>query len=322
MRTRFLLTVAIMLGGLLMAEPLYATDVGHYVPGVVNIRDFVVPPPGLYYEQFNLYYHTDEFKNRNGDSVDTVTIDGTTINLDIDVDVFAIVPTFVWVSNFKLLGASYAAFISPAFQSTSVDAALSIRDQGVEVDDSNFGFGDLFVMPIWLGWHWPRFDLAAGYGFYAPTGRYEGGESDNIGLGFWTHQFQASGIFYVTANKAKAVMLTTTYEIHGDKEDTDLTPGDNFTLEWGISQYLSERFELGIAGYSSWQVENDSGSAFRLDRGVKDQVHAAGLQVSYWVLKDRLNLAARYLREFEARDRFEGQLATLTLTYVIWAKQG
>ena len=79
---------------------------------------------------------------------------------------------------------------------------------------------------------------------------------------------------------------------------------------------------MGIAGYSSWQVENDSGSAFRLDRGVKDQVHAAGLQVSYWVLKDRLNLAARYLREFEARDRFEGQLATLTLTYVIWAKQG
>jgi hypothetical protein len=33
----------------------------------------------------------------------------------------------------------------------------------------------------------PRVDLTAGYGFYAPTGRFELGATDNIGLGFWTH---------------------------------------------------------------------------------------------------------------------------------------
>ncbi len=47
MRTRFLLTVAIMLCGLLMAEPLYATDVGHYVPGgFATLIDLPPTKPG------------------------------------------------------------------------------------------------------------------------------------------------------------------------------------------------------------------------------------------------------------------------------------
>lgn len=175
MRTLVLTVITLVLGLLTATTPLYAIDVGHYVPGVANIRDFAMPPPGFYYEQFHVYYRSDDFKNRHGDSVDTVTIGGATITLDVDVDVFAIVPTFIWVSNFKILGANYAAYIAPALQSTSVDTALSLRDRGREVDDGQFGFGDLFVMPVWLGWHWPRFDLSAGYGFYTPTGRYEGG---------------------------------------------------------------------------------------------------------------------------------------------------
>jgi hypothetical protein len=33
----------------------------------------------------------------------------------------------------------------------------------------------------------------AGYGFTAPTGSFEQGDPDNLGLGFWTHQLQADG---------------------------------------------------------------------------------------------------------------------------------
>ena len=62
--------------------------------------------------------------------------------------------------------------------------------------------------------------------------------ADNIGLGFWTHQLQGAVTWYPWAHKATAVLAALTYEIHGDKEDFDLTPGQNLTWNWGISQFL------------------------------------------------------------------------------------
>ena len=41
-----------------------------------------------------------------------------------------------------------------------------------------------------------RFNLTTAYSFAAPTGRYELGADDNIGLGFWTHQFQGFGYYF------------------------------------------------------------------------------------------------------------------------------
>ena len=89
---------------------------------------------------------------------------------------------------------------------------------------------------------------------------------DNIGLGFWTHQLQAAGAWYPFENRGTAVTLAGTYEIHHEMEDRDLTPGERFTLNWGVSQYLpltkdqTWLAEIGASGYSQWQVAEDSGS--------------------------------------------------------------
>ena len=84
--------------------------------------------------------------------------------------------------------------------------------------------------------------------------------ADNIGYGFWTHQFQGAATWYHWADRRMAVAGALTYEANGKKEDFDLTPGDIVTLNWGVDQYLPVRsnenllLDLGIAGYSSWQV--------------------------------------------------------------------
>jgi len=75
-------------------------------------------------------------------------------------------------------------------------------------------------------------------------------------------------------------MLAGTYEIHHEKDDADITPGDRFSLDWGISQFLPLNKdqtllgELGIAGYSQWQVDvdEDSGSNVIQALNVKDKV--------------------------------------------------
>lgn len=307
--------VAVLLCSLTISSPSNAREGGHYSAGVANIRDFEVPPEGFYYEQYNIFYHSDQFKNRRGDKVDSINLRGVDIEVEPDVELFAIAPTFLWSTDYKILGANYAAYVQPTLGTTSVGASLSSRNIGLEVDDSQFGIGDVFVQPLWLGWNFDQAHLSFGYGFYAPVGVFDADDADNIGLGFWTNQFQLGGYYYLDKERATALMLTTTYEIHSNKQDVDITPGNHFSLDWGISQYLSERLEVGVTGYSQWQVEDDTGSDTTLDPTARTEVHAVGGQISYWPLKEKLNIAVRYLHEYAAETRFEGDLGTLTLTY-------
>jgi hypothetical protein len=110
-----------------------------------------------------------------------------------------------------------------------------------------------------------------------------------------------------------------TYEIHGEKNDFDLTPGDNLTLNWGISQFLPLTkdqkllLELGPAGYSSWQITDDTGRDAR-NGDVHDQVHAVGGQLGLAYVPWNAALNFKYFYEFAAEDRFQGQALTLSLS--------
>ena len=273
----------ILIGSVQVAE---SGELGHYMPGVASVRDFVVPSdPGFYYIQYNLFYTTDTYKDHNGDSVDSVSIGPVTLKVEADVDAYGIQPTFIWVSPWKLLGARYAAFIGTPVLNTSVQAALSTETRFGRSDENQWGLGDLYVKPLWLGWNSKHFGISAGYGFYAPTGEYDDGAVDNTGLGFWTHELQAGITWYPWEHQGTAVMLTGTYELHTEKDGVDITPGDRFSLDWGVSQFLplnkteSLLVELGVVGYSQWQVDEDSGSDVIQVLNVKDEIHGIGGQI-------------------------------------------
>lgn len=307
-----------------------AGEIGHFNPGVANIRDFAMPAPGYYGVLYNYWYWTHQYNDRNGDKVNSITVGpggGTNLNLNVDVNLYAIAPTFIWVSDCTVLGAKYGAYISPVFANSSVGASLSrITGTGRSLNSSQFGAGDLFVQPLWLGWSKKHWDLSLGYGFYAPVGRYDiqtvtlpvvgsftAEAPDNIGLGFWTHQFQGTALWYPWEHRATAVCAALTYELHGKKKDFDLTPGQNLTLNWGVSQYLPLRkdnkllLELGLSGYSSWQISDDSGSDAK-NPGVHDSVHAVGGQLGLTYVPWNAAVNLHYLNEISAQDRFQGDV--------------
>ncbi len=316
-----------------------AAEIGHYVGGLVNIRDYQQPAaPGFYAALYNYYYQTGRVNDANGNEKSSVTIQpgpgpGLTLDIDPDVDVYALAPALIWVSDWKLLGASYGALILPVFSNTSVGASLSTQlGQGVNADTSQFGIGDWYFQPIWLGWHLEHFDFSLAYGFYAPTGKYDTEphtfpvlgtvrveSADNIGLGFWTNQFQGAASWYPWVNKATAVAIALTYEIHSEKEDFHVTPGQVVSLNWGVSQYLPLNkdqtwlVELGPAGYDQWQVTSDDGQ--NASNGLLDQTHAAGGQVGITSVKHELAINFHYFREFLTEDRFEGHVFGLSGAY-------
>lgn len=146
-----------------------------------------------------------------------------------------------------------------------------------------------------------------------PVGEYDVGDNDNIGLGFWTAQLKGAAYYYLDAQQASALMLAATYETHTEKDGTDITPGDHFAIEYGFSQYLSQRLEVGVAGYSQWQLEGDEGSGTLLDPSVEAEVHGIGAQLAYWATP-RLNLSAKYMKEYNAEARFEGEWIMFNIT--------
>jgi len=313
-----------------------AGEVGHFSPGLASIRDFVVPAPGFYGILYNYGYMSDQINDSEGEEISQVTIGqppmSATLDLDVDVDVTVFSPGLMWASNWKIFGATYAACFMVPLANTSIGASLATQTgAGRSVDESQFGLGDMFVQPLWLGWNKPHADFALGYGLYIPTGRYETetvaipvvGEirteaTDNIGLGFLTHQLQGAFSWYPWTDRRMAVAGALSWEIHGEKEDFDLTPGQNLSLNWGVSQYLplnTKRTliaEIGPAGYDSWQVTDDDGAAAR-NPSVHDDVHGVGMQLGAIYVPWRVTANLRYLYEFAASDRFDGQSIGLNL---------
>jgi hypothetical protein len=246
-----------------------------------------------------------------------VPIGQRSLDLDVNLDLYSLAPVVLWNTGFKILGADYGMIGALPFGGPSVQVALSLGPElGIEADESAFGLQDLLVQPLWLGWHWPNADLSLAYAFYAPSGRFDQGAPDNLGLGFWTHQFPLGGA-YSFLKRATALVMALTYEIHVNKEDVDIQPGSDLSFNYGVSQFLPAGrglVEIGVLDYSQWQVTDDDGADAR-NPGVHDRVHAIGGQLGYAMPKWRLGITMKYLYEYYAEDRFRGQALTWSIGY-------
>ncbi len=270
----------------------------HYTNGVEGIRAASLPPPGFYFRLYNVFYSADELKDRNGEGFG-----------NFDLDVFAVVPRFIWITNYKLLGADY--FVDVVVPLVNTDISLGMGNMTVFSDDQ-FGLGDIAVEPFGLSWHGERYDAAISAGAYVPVGEYDETEPASPGLNYWTGMITAGATYYLDQPKTWSASILARYEFHGENDDTDMTNGDDFHFEWGIGKKLAQFWEIGAAGYCQWQVSDDSGLGATDSR---DQVYAAGPEVNYYIAPLKTNATFRYVMEFDAEDRSEGEVASLTLTY-------
>ena len=336
---KFLLLVSVicLLG---IAQLASAGEVGHYAPGIANPRDFVVPAPGFYYLQYNPYYSTDTYANDHGNKVKsleasrTVNIGGrfpvtVTASADVSLNVKAAgaQPVFALVTKKKLLGADYAMLIAPYVGYTSVEFKGKItgiaidgikirhfKGNELEIKQSASGFGDLYVQPLWIGWHGKKYDISLGYGFFAPTGGYDINKLANMGMGFWSHEVKLGGLYYVDKQKATALMANVTYEYNGKKDGEDIHPGQNVILEYGLSQYLSEWLEVGISGFGTFQVTENTGSDAML-KSFTSVNQGAGMYAGFWAIKNKLYISGKYLREFYSKNHTKGGWGALEVVY-------
>jgi hypothetical protein len=303
---------------------------GHYMPGIINIRDFANPSPasGIILLDYNVFPSSSKFYGADGKQVTQVKGPlGANIDLHVDINGYINTPFPIFVSKFKILGATYLGGATLGYTTTNISQGLSrigIIDsihQSGNVNSNVHGISDLAVMPIFLSWGLEQMDITAGYMFYAPTGNYVPGGSNNTGLGFWSHLFQCFLTYYPMKiggkpSKAMAVMFATTFELTNKIKNTDVKPGNRFNLDYGISQYLSERFSLGIYGGNSLQVSEDQGSQVYWNNAIKDRYGVLGFEAGYWLWANRLQVVGKYGFNYGVIQNFKLNTIEINLIFI------
>jgi len=297
---------------------------GAYSTAFMGVRDMAKGSPGLFVVWYNQYAFTNKYADKHGTVYSSTTIDN--IDINIDINTFATVPALFYGMPFTVLGgAQWMVGVVPSY--IWADATVGIHDRtgnlASQSSTSNLsGMGDLYVAPLGLSWGKEHYDLTVYYGFNAPTGRYEAGADDNIGLGFWTHQPQVFAYYYPNVDQSSAFLLGLTYEFSGDLKGADFNPGNRLSLEYGISQYLSDRLELGIIGGNNWQVTDDRGADVDYDTSVHDRKSTLAFTAGYWIWNGRMQLNAKYAFDYGSRQRFNTNFFMLNLTFVTNALTG
>ena len=67
----------------------HTAEIGHFNGGILNIRNYFVPEPGLYGGLYNYFYHTGRLNDRHGDEIHSVSINprgGPGVTLGVDVE--------------------------------------------------------------------------------------------------------------------------------------------------------------------------------------------------------------------------------------------
>jgi hypothetical protein len=275
--------------------PLQAQPTAHYIPGVEGIQGATLPPPGFYLRDYNYFYVADQLNNGAGHNAGPPNFQSL---------LYANVPRAVWITDTKFLGGN-----------VGVDALLPLAYQSVragQFDTSSFGIGDFFAEGT-LSWHPKQFDFSAGCGLWMPTGNSASQPTTRIGSGFWTPMLTAGATWYPDAAKTWSLSALSRYEFNTENRDTHDTPGQAYTLEWGLGKALSKTITCGLAGYYQQKTTADTGSDLpQLKQD--DRVAAVGPEISVAIPSAMLFVSCRYEYEFMAASRAQGHTVALTLT--------
>ena len=227
--------------------------------------------------------------------------------------------TIILVTPKKLFGANYGIMAALPFSTIRPERA------SLQGNESGWGYNDTYVVPLYLGWHTPRADFIAGYGFFAPTGRYEAGATDNVGLGMWSQEIQGGATVFLDAAKKFSVATTAYLEFHSDKKDQDLKVGTLLTLEGGAAYNVPKiGGEFGVGYYLQTKLTDDSGAdvpvtALRaLNLYGRNRLFGIGPDVTMGVFKHGATIglvSLRYLWESAGKSSFQG--STLFVMFTI-----
>ena len=198
--------------------------------------------------------------------------------------------------------------------------------------DDRTGLGDLVITPG-LGWSGGKLFWSASVPIFLPTGFYEKASVDvpdrsiqALSFGKNRVAFDPTVAFtYLDPENGRELSTAVGITFSFENEATDYQTAPEMHVEATAMQHLPNRLALGVTGYAYQQLGDDSGAGAESIKAATGQdsleasVFGAGPILTYStnVGGAPLSMKIKYIKEFEARKRFESDViwATLSLSF-------
>ena len=265
------------------------TLTGHYSPGLFGLRSAHSFPMGFSYLNVTNIYYAGEVKDN----------DGQISTLAKPVSVVANINGVLWGRRVDALKANFNAGVAVPI------ANLALNPETLDLDPERVGISDIFLIPALLSWDFGRVVTRVHYGLFLPTGSFAVGSVSNRGKGFWTHALASAVTAYLDPDKAWHASVHGTYEIHTKQKESDIKPGQNIVIEWGVGRTWNNAFNMGLIGHNVFQT-TDQVNADGSGTGLKKyRVNGIGAEFGYRTAS-RWAFITRWYLEYAARNRPEG----------------
>ncbi len=294
---------ALLLLAFLAAEPASAQDLGHRMVGTLGARAGEQRAAGLYVADRLVFYAASTFRDRHGDALVT---DGASVD--------ALANGLGLAATFEI--DELDTFVS--FTAAVPIARASIRSDRAEASLDRFGLGDVYLMPLGLGWRLPHVDLVTSYAIYVPTGLFRLGEG-GLSRGHVTHELALGGTVFFDTERRFRISALGSCDLNHPKIGIDITRGATVQVQGGVGALLFDLVDLGLIGAALWQVTDDGGADLPpAILGARDRVMGLGGELAIVVAPIHGRIAARYFWETAARSRPEGHVLVFELAIVAW----
>ncbi|MBO4226447.1 transporter [Bradyrhizobium neotropicale] len=268
--------------------------VSFWIPGFFGSLAATPQQPG--WSITSIYYRTQVSAGGDVARAREITIGGIPANLTATVNARVnatanlglVAPTYVFET--PVLGAQASAVLLTAYGNNSTSLAGQLTgtlttpggafpfSRFDNIDSSLTAFGDLIPF-FQLKWNSGVHNYMTYITGDIPVGAYESSRLANLGLGHWAIDAGGGYTYFdpKTGHEASAV-LGFTYNFINPA--TQYQSGVDMHLDWGVSQFLTKQWQVGLVGYVYQQLGCDSGSGNRVGC-FQSRVVGAGPQLGY-----------------------------------------
>ncbi|MBE1284476.1 MAG: phenol degradation protein meta [Rhodobacteraceae bacterium] len=302
---RACLTLSVVLGANNIA---FADEggVSFWLPGQYGSFAAIPPEPGFSMPLVTYAYSGDASASRPLEL-------GGQLRLGVDARYLGqfIIPTYSPEAD--VLGGRLAFSVGTIIAQSDVSAATTVGLVGGSASESVTGIGDLYPTAQ-LFWNQGAQNWMAYVTGAIPIGDYKPGRLTNIGIGHGAIDFGGAYTYFnpETGWEASATLGVT---FNFKNTDTNYTNGASLHLDWALSKFVSDAWQVGGVGFAYKQISDDKGAPLALG-GFRSETYGIGPQIAYsGELGGRPVFASlRAYKEFETENRTEGYAGFFTLS--------
>ncbi len=276
---------------------------GHYPSGVEGLKVASLPPnPGWYYRFYLVNYSASSMRDNNGHE----------IHKDFDLSLNVMGHRLTYRSEIESLGGNLFSNIIFPF------SYIDYHGPGNSYTDHTFDIGDAPFDPIGIAWNEDRFDAVLAATVFLPMGDFDVNNPTKLSKGYWSFMLSGGGTIYFDEEKEWHLSALARYEINLKQRETDINPGEDFSFEWGLGKTFRTKranIDVGVIGYCSWQLNEDSGGNDRYSPNTNlYRAFAIGPEIAVEIPEWKAAFALRTTFELGNRNAAQGSLTAFTFT--------